>query len=106
MVVVSAGEHHLPDVHRVIVEENHDLPIARLSFTLLTGGADDPPGREGLASFASELCCRGVGGRSPAEIDEALEALGADLGVSADADSVTFDLEVLSANLDPALATF
>ena len=92
-----------PSGCRIIVEENHDLPLVRLSYTLLTGGASDPAGREGLAFFATELACRGAGGRSREEIDETLEALGADLAVSADADSITFDVEVLSRNLEPAL---
>ena len=35
---VSTGEAGVgPQGCRVIVEENHDLPIARLSLTLLTG---------------------------------------------------------------------
>ena len=89
---------------RMVVEENHDLPIVRVTFTLLIGAADDPPGREGLASFASELACRGAGGRSREAIDEALESLGADFGAGADADSVSFELGVLSAHLPAALA--
>jgi len=93
-----------PAGSRILVEENHDLPLARLTFTLLTGGADDPEGLEGLASFATELACRGAGGRTREEIDEALEGLGADLAVSADFDGVSWDVEVLAANLEPALA--
>ena len=88
---------------RVLCDENRDLPLTRVALTLLTGAADDPYGLEGMATFASDLACRAAAGRGRDEIDEAFERLGADLAVSADADSVSFDVEVLSRNLEPAL---
>src|SRR5207237_800906 len=78
------------------VEENHDLPLARVTVTTGSGAADDPPGREGLAAFAAELCRRGAAGRTRTELDQALEGFGAELDVSVDCDTVTFDIEVLS----------
>ena len=96
---VAAG----PSGSRLLVDANHDLPLVRVAFTLLTGAADDPPGLEGMASFATELACRAAGGLGREALDESLEQLGADLAVSADADAVNFDVEVLAANLEPAL---
>jgi zinc protease len=90
----------------LLLEENHDLPLARVTMTILVGAALDPVERAGLTAFAAELTRRGAGGRSRAALDAALEGLGAELDVSADADSISFDLEVLSRNLDPALALF
>ena len=68
-----------------------------------TGSALDPKGKEGLAAFAAELARRGAAGRPRAEIDDALDALGATLAVDADQDSVRFMGQVLTRNLDPFL---
>jgi zinc protease len=88
----------------LVVEENHDLPIARLTVTALTGAIADPADRPGEAAFAAELARRAAGGRSRADLDVALESLGAELDVHADFDSITWDLEVLARNLQPAVA--
>ena len=58
-----------PNGSRVMLEENHDLPIVRVTASLRTGGADDAPELDGLANFATELMARGAGGKTRAQID-------------------------------------
>ena len=93
-----------PSGSTLIVEENHDLPLARVTVTLRTGAADDPPGSEGLAAFAGELARRGAAGKSRAALDEAFEQLGGSLDLHVGQDALTFDLEVLARHLSPAVA--
>ncbi|MSP61066.1 MAG: insulinase family protein [Myxococcales bacterium] len=88
----------------VLGEENHDLPLARVTVTLRTGATSDPEGQEGLAAFASELCRRGAAGRGREALDAAFEGLGASFDVVVDHDAITFDVEGLSRNLDQAVA--
>ncbi|HEX2574436.1 MAG TPA: pitrilysin family protein [Polyangia bacterium] len=92
-----------PDGPLVLVQENHDLPLVRLCLVLRGGMAEDPPGLEGLAQFASELARRGAAGMGREELDARFDALGADLGVSVTHDAVTYDLQVLSRHLEEAL---
>jgi zinc protease len=89
---------------RLFVEASPDLPLVRLQVAVASGAAADPEGRDGLCNFATELMGRGAAGRTRAELDAAFDALGTSLDVSTDHDSVTFDVTVLRARLDAALA--
>jgi zinc protease len=88
----------------ILVEENHDLPLARAQLTFRVGGADDASGDDGLCNYATELMARGAGGRTRAEIDAAFDALGTSLEIAAEHDGVTFELTVLQKKLPAALA--
>lgn len=90
----------------ILFEEGHDLPVVRVQATLRAGSGADPLGRDGVARMAGEMLRRGAGGRSRAELDCALDALGADLGASADAESVTLVGHTLTRNVVPFLELF
>ena len=87
----------------VVVEQDHDLPLTRLTLTLTRGAAEDPLERVGLAQFTAELARRGAGGLGRSQLDARFDDLGADLGVSVSHDAVTFDVEVMPRHLDKAL---
>ncbi len=89
---------------RLLVEENHDLPLVRVLVALTTGAADDPVERDGLTNFSTELMARGAGGRTRAELDAAFDALGAGLEIVTDLDGCYFEITVLRKKLDGALA--
>src|SRR5690349_8938018 len=88
----------------MLVEENHDLPLARAQLTFRVGAADDASGDDGQCNFATELMARGAGGKTRAEIDAAFDALGTSLDIASEHDGVTFELTVLQKKLEPALA--
>jgi zinc protease len=92
-----------PAGSKLLVEENHDLPLVRFQLALRAGAGDDTPERDGLANFATELMGRGANGRSRAELDAAFDALGTSLDVLTDYDGVTFDVTVLPEKLEAAL---
>lgn len=89
---------------KTLLEENHDLPLVRVQVALSTGAADEPVERDGLTNFATELLARGAAGRTRAELDAAFDALGAGLEIVTDLDGAYFELTVLKAKLDAALA--
>jgi zinc protease len=91
-------------VIRVLHEESHDLPLAELQLVLLGGPAADARGLEGLARHSLELMRRGAGGRTRAENDAALDALGAQVELSAGHDAVGVHLTCLTRHLDAAVA--
>ena len=88
----------------VLVEENHDLPLVRAQVTLRAGAADDAPGDDGLTNFATELMARAAAGKTRAELDASFDALGTGLDIASEHDGVTFEVTVLKAKLEPALA--
>lgn len=91
-----------------LLEENHDLPLCRLQVTVRTGAATDPVAPDGGAAwsgrcdFATELMRRGAGGKSRAEIDVAVDDLGASLQVLCGHDSVLFEVLALKEKLPAA----
>lgn len=88
----------------VFVEEQHDIPLVTIEAVVRSGNAADPAGREGLARHAAELMRRGAGGRTRAELDAALDALGASIDAEIGPDAVTFAARCLRRNLEPTLA--
>jgi len=99
-VVRQAG----PAGSLMIVETNHAIPLVYVVVAARGGSSTDPHHRDGLTNLAAELARRGAGGRTRAQIDEALDALGATLDVETDPDSVRFVGQVLARNLDRFLA--
>ncbi len=92
-----------PSGSKLLVEENHDLPLVRFQLALRVGAGDDAPEKDGLANFATELMGRGAGGQTRAQLDEAFDALGTSLDVLTDYDGVTFDVNVLPEKLEATL---
>lgn len=74
---------------RVIVAKSTDLPIMNARLVIGGGAAADPAGSAGLAQLTAALSSQGAGGRSAPEQARLLEALGADIGGGAGADSTS-----------------
>ena len=99
-VVRGAG----PAGSLLMVEPNHAIPLVHIVVAARGGYSTDPHKRDGLTNLAVELARRGAGKRGRAQIDAALDELGATLEVDTDPDSVRFVGHVLARNLDPFLA--
>ncbi|MEB3238289.1 MAG: pitrilysin family protein [Candidatus Sericytochromatia bacterium] len=76
------------------------MPVVTLLALVRTGSAQDPQDRIGLASLAGALLKRGAAGRTGAEIDEMLDAVGADVAVEVDDDRMLVRFTGLSEHLD------
>jgi zinc protease len=88
----------------LIVESNHSVPLVHVVVASRSGSAADPRHREGLTNLAAEWARHGAGGRSRAQMDEALDMLGATLEVHTEPDSTRLEGEVLARNLPGFLA--
>lgn len=89
---------------KLIVETSRDTPLVWYQVFARGGAAADPEGREGFVRHAAELARRGAGDRSRAEIDQALDQLGASLNVSATRDRIAFTGVCLARNLEATTA--
>jgi zinc protease len=87
----------------VLVDQAPAVPLVWVTLAARTGSAADPKGKEGLAAFAAELARRAAAGRPRAAIDDALDGLGASLGVDVDQDSIRLEGNVLVRHLDAFL---
>ncbi len=80
-------------------ENDSSLPIVYLNVAVKGGAANDPAGKSGISNFVGEMMMRGTKTRTKAQIDEALDQLGASLNVETRAEALIFRGHVLSAKL-------
>ena len=92
----------LPNGARLIVVENHRLPVLSLSLSFSAGRVADPAGKEGLAEMAGGLLTKGAGRRSANQVSEAIERVGGVVTAGAGTEFLTISAGSLSK--DAALA--
>jgi predicted Zn-dependent peptidase len=88
---------------RAWIVEMHEVPVVQVNLVVLSGTADDPPGKYGVASLAAAMLTEGAGSRSALEIADAVDFLGADLSAASGFDSTSVRLHVPVARLAEAL---
>ncbi len=96
-------KHQLANGLPVWIVEMHKVPVAQVNLVVLTGTADDPAGKFGVASMTMAMLEQGAGSRSALEIADAVDLLGADLGATSGIDASTVRLHVPVARLKDAL---
>jgi len=84
---------------KLYVVERPSAGLEALAFVTRQGSAADPGGKEGLASLAAEMLQAGSAGKSQAEVAAAVDAIGADLAVTASTDELSVGLSALAPRL-------
>lgn len=88
----------------VMLEPSYDLPLVDISLTLRTGSTHDPVGLEGLTRMAGRLLRMGTRTLLAADVDEAIDRLGAQLSIECGPSSLRVTGVVLARNLEPFFA--
>ena len=103
-----ASEATLKNGLRVMVLENHRVPVFSMDMVILAGGFSDPPDHRGLAAFTAALLREGTKKRSSKEIAEQLDTLGATLNAVSSVSSFTTSIRAsgLVANFTDVLGIF
>lgn len=104
----KANEATLKNGLRVLVLENHRVPLVSMQMVIMSGGLSDPADQRGLASFTASLLREGTAKRSSKEISEQVDTMGATLNAGATVSSITSTVTAsgLLENLDPLLDVF
>ncbi|HZF68338.1 MAG TPA: pitrilysin family protein [Gemmatirosa sp.] len=89
---------------RVIVVEQHELPLMDAVLIVPVGGEGDVAGREGLATLTASLLDEGTTTRTALQIADQASFLGVSLGTGAGWDASQVTLHAPVAQLDSALA--
>jgi zinc protease len=76
---------------RVIVMEDHRMPIVSWSLVLRAGGHTEPVGKEGLASMTADMVRRGPRGKTFDQFNEELESRAISLDVTDGGDTTRID---------------
>jgi predicted Zn-dependent peptidase len=83
--------------------ELHEVPVVQVNLLVMSGSAQDPARRYGLANMTAAMLEQGAGSRSALQIADAIDYLGADLTAASGFDSSVVRLHVPVARLANAL---
>jgi len=93
----------LPNGLRVIVHEDHSIPMATVNMWYHVGSAREKEKRTGFAHLFEHLMFMGSGHVKPGEFDERLEAAGGDNNGSTENDRTNYWINVPANSLEVAL---
>ncbi|MDP9176731.1 MAG: insulinase family protein [Gemmatimonadota bacterium] len=96
----------LPNGLKLMIVEQHELPLADFVLVVGSGGTVDPSKKPGVANLTSTMLVEGTTTRSSLEIADQLAFLGIGLGTNSNWDASTVSLHTPTAQLDSALALF
>jgi len=88
---------------RLLIVENHQIPLVAVDVRFLHGVDADPADRPGLAEFVSDTVDEGTASRSAEQLAVQIENLAAHLSSGAGLESATVHLNCLSETLPQAL---
>ncbi len=103
LILPPVQAHVLSNGARVLLMEKHQVPVVQINVNVSAGGAYDPPDRIGLASIMADMMDEGAGTRGALELADAIDFLGARIGVGADMHTITASLFTVVGKLDAAL---
>jgi zinc protease len=81
---------------RVLVAEYHELPLVDVAVFVGAGAAQDPPGKDGVASLTAATLKRGAGKLSAEDVARAIESVGGTIGAAAGTDATIVTSEFLA----------
>jgi zinc protease len=104
VTVPKPTEKTLKNGLRVIVIEDHDVPLVSAGVVVKNGGEVDPADLSGLAELTASLLTKGTKTRTAPEIAQQIEALGGTIESGAGWDASRVFINVMSGKIDPAMS--
>ena len=96
----------LPNGLKLMIVEQHELPLVDFALVVGSGGTVDPAGKTGVANLTAAMLTEGAANRSSLEIADQVAYLGIGLGASSNWDASTITLHTPKFQLDSGLALF
>ena len=96
----------LPNGLKLMIVEQHELPVADFVLVVGSGGTLDPAAKGGVANLTSSMLTEGTTSRSALEIADQIAFLGIGLSAGSTWDAGTVSLHTPTSQLDSALALF
>src|SRR5262245_66610053 len=90
----------LPNGLRVIIHEDHKVPIVTVNTWYHVGSANEKPGRTGFAHLFEHLMFMGSGHAKYGEFDQRLEEVGGTNNASTENDRTNYYIDVPSTALE------
>jgi zinc protease len=89
-----------PNGMRIHGIERHELPMVSYSLTIRGGHMLDDLKKAGTAKFMASMLNEGTAKKTPEELEEAIQLLGATFEISGDNEDITFSVNSLSRNFE------
>lgn len=84
--------------------EHHELPLVSYSLVIDGGHRLDDISKPGVARFTAQMLNEGTAGKTPEELEEAIQLLGANISVRGGEDNITISVNTLARNFEKTLA--
>ena len=84
--------------------EHAELPLVQFSLVLKGGQLLDDPNKVGVARLASRMMMEGTKNKTPIELEEAIDDLGASINVRGDQESISISANCLASNFSKVYA--
>jgi zinc protease len=94
----------LDNALQVLVIEDHEIPLVQLEIRLRGGLLLENPARTGVANLLAETMTEGTANRTPEELEQAIDLLGATIEVEADGQSLVIGASALARNYEATMA--
>jgi predicted Zn-dependent peptidase len=91
---------------KIVVLEQHELPLVDVLLQVRSGGESDPAGKMGMAALVAAMLTEGTTNRTALQIADQAAYLGIQLNASSGWEQSTVSLHSPTAQLDSALALF
>ena len=100
----KATEKTLANGLKLLIVEQHELPLADFVLLVGSGSTADPAGKPGIANLTAQMLREGTTTRKSLEIADQIAFLGISLSPNSSWESSTLSLHTPTAQLDSALA--
>lgn len=84
--------------------ENYELPLVEFEITLKGGLMLEVPEKVGVSNLMANLMTKGTANKTPEELEEAIDLLGANISVNAGRQSLTIRGNALARNYEKTMA--
>ena len=91
---------------KIVVIEQHELPLVDVLLQVRSGGESDPAGKMGTAALVAAMLTEGTTNRTALQIADQAAYLGVELNATSGWEQSTVSLHAPTAQLDSALALF
>jgi len=91
---------------KIVVIEQHELPLLDVLLQVRSGGESDPAGKMGTAALVAGMLTEGTASRTALQIADQAAYLGVELNATSGWEQSTVSLHTPIAQLDSALALF
>jgi zinc protease len=89
---------------RVYGIQNDEVPLVQFEIVIDGGQLLEDPNKVGVANLMARMMTQGTAKKTPLELEEAIQQLGASINVFANTEDITISVSTLARNYDQTLA--